>query len=168
MHWLWYDFLNIRMDKIEVINYHPDYAGAFKELNEAWINKYFELEEDDINTLNFPDKILDNSGFIFIALTDGKAVGTCALRKKANGLYELSKMAVAEEAQGLGIGRKLGEVAIAKARETGAQKIYLEGNTLLESSIHLYRKLGFKEVPASSSSYKRVNIVMELEIEVGT
>jgi GNAT superfamily N-acetyltransferase len=153
------------MDKIEIINYHPDYAGAFKKLNEAWINKYFELEEDDVNTLNFPDRILHEGGFIFIALKEGKAVGTCALRKKTSGSYELSKMAVAEEAQGLGIGRKLGEAAIEKAKEIGARKIYLEGNTLLKSSIHLYRKLGFKEVKGGPSPYKRVNIVMELELD---
>lgn len=153
------------MDKIEIVDYQPDYAGAFKELNEAWINKYFELEEDDINTLNFPDKILHNGGFIFIALKNGIAVGTCALRKKPLGSYELSKMAVAEEAQGLGIGRMLGETAISKAKEIGARKIYLEGNTLLESSIHLYRKLGFKEIKGGSSPYKRVNIVMELRFK---
>lgn len=153
------------MEKIEIINYHSDYASAFKELNEAWINKYFELEEDDINTLNFPDKILTNGGFIFIALKDGIAAGTCSLRRKAAGVYELSKMAVSESAQGIGIGRKLGEAAIAKAKDVGANKIYLEGNTLLESSIHLYRKLGFREVPGRPSSYKRVNIVMELELD---
>src|SRR5690606_8057575 len=153
------------MDKIEIINYHPSYAPAFKELNEAWINKYFELEEDDINTLNFPEKILHADGFIFIALRNGVAVGTCALRKKAEGLFELSKMAVAEDAQGMGIGKKLGEAAIAKAQEIEAKKIYLEGNTLLQSSIHLYRKLGFKETKGGPSPYKRVNIVMELELD---
>jgi GNAT superfamily N-acetyltransferase len=153
------------MDKIEIVDYQPGYASAFKELNEAWINKYFELEDDDISTLNFPDKILHNGGFIFIALRNGIAVGTCALRKRPLGSYELSKMAVAEDAQGLGIGRKLGEAAIAKARGIGARKIYLEGNTLLESSIHLYRKLGFKEIKGGPSPYKRVNIVMELRFE---
>lgn len=152
------------MDKIEIVDYHPCYALAFKELNEAWINKYFELEEDDIDTLNFPDKILHTGGFIFIALRNGIAVGTCALRKKAQGRYELSKMAVAEDAQGVGIGRMLGEAAVSKAKEIDAQKIYLEGNTLLQSSIHLYKKLGFKEIQGGPSPYKRVNIVMELEI----
>src|SRR5690606_26819900 len=103
-----------------------------------------------------------NGGFIFIGLRNGVAVGTCALRKKPLGSYELSKMAVAENAQGLGIGKKLGEAAIAKAKGIGAQKIYLEGNTLLDSSIHLYKKLGFKETKGGPSPYKRVNIVMEL------
>ena len=153
------------MDKIEIVDYHPGYALAFKELNEAWINKYFELEEDDINTLNFPDKILHNGGFIFMALRNKIAVGTCALRKKPHGSYELSKMAVAERAQGLGIGKKLGEAAIAKAKDIGAQRVYLEGNTLLESSIHLYNKLGFKETKGGPSPYKRVNIVMELRFK---
>lgn len=152
------------MNEIEIIDYAPVYAWAFKELNEAWINKYFRLEEDDVNTLNFPDRILHNGGYIFIALKDKEPIGTCALRKKGPDTFELSKMAVAEEAQGLGIGRKLGEAAIAKAKEIGVHKIYLEGNTLLESSIRLYKKLGFKEIQGGPSSYQRVNIVMELQI----
>ncbi|HLT07204.1 MAG TPA: GNAT family N-acetyltransferase [Cyclobacteriaceae bacterium] len=149
---------------IEIVNYTPAYAGAFKALNEAWINKYFELEEDDIQTLNYPEKILVNGGFIFIALKDHLAVGTCAIRRKGVDIFELSKMAVSEDAQGLGIGRMLGETAIAKAKEVGAKRVYLEGNTRLESSIHLYKKLGFTEIVGGPSPYKRVNIVMALEM----
>lgn len=153
------------MDQIEIVDYQPRYAAAFKTLNEDWIKKYFELEEEDMLTLNYPEKILSNGGFIFIALRNGAAVGTCAIRKKADQRYELSKMAVAEVAQGLGIGKLLGEAAIAKAKSLGAPSVYLEGNTSLASSIHLYKKLGFKEVSGGPSSYKRVNIVMELELD---
>lgn len=71
----------------------------------------------------------------------------------------------AEEAQDLGIGNRLGEAAISNAKSLGIQSLYLEGNTSLKSSIHLYKKLGFKEVPSGPSSYKRVNIVMELELD---
>ena len=151
--------------KVEIVDYTPAYAGAFKALNEAWINKYFELEEDDIQTLNYPEEILARGGFIFIALKDRHAVGTCAIRRKGVDIFELSKMAVSEDAQGLGIGRMLGEAAIAKAKQAGAIKIYLEGNTRLESSIRLYKKLGFKEIQGGPSPYKRVNIVMELRFK---
>ena len=152
------------MSKIDIVDYTPKYAQAFKDLNEAWINKYFELEEEDIHTLNQPEKIIEQGGYIFIALREDIAVGVCALRKKDQDNYEFSKMAVAETAQGLGIGRKLGEAAIARARESRAKRIYLEGNTLLEPSIHLYKKLGFKETQGTSSPFNRVNIVMEMKI----
>lgn len=150
------------MNSIEIIDYIPEYAQAFKTLNEAWINRYFELEEEDIHTLGQPEKILEQGGYILVALRDNEPVGVCALRKKSPDTYEFSKMAVAESAQGLGIGRQLGEAAIARGRAIGARRIYLEGNTLLEASIHLYKKLGFKEIKAGPSVYKRVNIVMEM------
>lgn len=152
------------MNRIRVIDYIPAYARAFKELNEAWINQYFVLEEDDIATLNQPDKILENGGFIWVALCDQTPVGVCALRKKEPDTFELSKMAVATGFQGLGIGRKLAEAAIVRAKELDADRLYLEGNTLLESSIHLYKKLGFQKVNGRPSPYKRVNIIMELRL----
>lgn len=150
------------MTGIQIVDFTPAFRQAFQDLNEAWINKYFELEEDDIQTLIHPEKIIQNGGFIFVALKNEEAVGVCALRKMPAGSYELSKMAVTEKAQGLGIGRKLAEAAIAKAQQVQAKRIYLEGNTLLEASIRLYKKLGFKEILDQHSQYKRVNIIMEI------
>lgn len=152
------------MKEVEIINYLPKYAGAFRSLNEAWITKYFELEDEDIKTLDDPDKIIRDGGYIFVAIMgkEKKAVGVCALRQIADKTYEFSKMAVAEEYQGYGIGEKLGQAAIEKARATGAKRVFLEGNTALEASIHLYKKLGFNEIKGQESHYKRVNIVMEM------
>lgn len=149
------------MSEIQIIPYSPAYRVAFKELNEAWIKKYFELEEGDIQTLNHPEKIITDGGFILVALKDTHPVGVCALKKITPQCYEFSKMAVTEQAQGLGIGRRLAEAAIAKAREVKAKRIYLEGNTSLEASIHLYKKVGFKEISGQHAHYKRVNIIME-------
>lgn len=147
---------------VRIVEYTPAYHTAFKMLNELWIKKYFELEEEDIKTLNHPDQIITDGGQIFVALIGSKAVGVCALRKKTADTFEFSKMAVAEEVQGSGIGRKLAEAAISKAKERGSKRIYLEGNTLLEASIHLYKKLGFQEILGQQSPYQRVNIIMEL------
>lgn len=149
------------MNNLQIVEFTSKYASAFKDLNEAWIKKFFELEEEDVKALNNPNKIIDDGGYIFVALLDGKEVGVCALRKIDNDTFEFSKMAVDEGVQGLGIGKNLGETAIQKARSVGAKRVYLEGNTRLEASIHLYRKLGFEEFDWETSSYKRVNIMME-------
>lgn len=153
------------MTTVHIVPYSPPYAQAFKELNEAWINMYFELEEDDVLTLSNPQAIIDKGGFILVALKDDLPVGVCALRKSSDDTLEFSKMAVSENAHGLGIGGKLMEAAIGKAREVGAKRLYLEGNTLLEASIHLYKKFGFKEVTGRESHYKRVNIIMEMLLD---
>ena len=54
---------------------------------------------------------------------------------------------------------------IAKAKELGCKKIFLESNTLLRPAIQLYRKAGFREVEIYRPSYERVDIQMELALQ---
>ena len=74
-------------------------------------------------------------------------------------------MAVSPEAQGRGVGRKLGEALIEYARRHGVKRLFLEGNTRLEASIALYRKLGFREIPLEGKTYERCDILMELILD---
>ena len=77
--------------------------------------------------------------------------------------YELAKMGVSTEAQGMGIGYQLGQAVIDKGRQVGAKRLYLESNTRLQPAIQLYYKLGFEKLTQSlPSPYKRSNIQMEL------
>lgn len=150
---------------IEVTNFEPDHAPAFKELNEEWIKRYFAIEEADRKMLSNPQEyIIDRGGAILIALLDKKPVGTCALIKTKDRSYELAKMAVSPEAQGKKIGWKIGLAAIEKARELGANTVHLETNSSLKPAISLYRKLGFKEVCGHDSPYSRCDVQMELTI----
>jgi len=91
-------------------------------------------------------------------------VGTCALLAEHDGARELVKMAVKESAKGRGVGRALGEAAIAAARADGVARVELMSNTKLAPAIALYRRLGFVEVPMPVSDYERANIAMELRL----
>ena len=151
--------------KVTIINYEPSYQQDFKRLNEEWITRYFKMEEYDYKALDHPDDyILHKGGFIFIALYDGEAIGTCALIKLNEHTFELAKMAVSPKAQGKSVGTLLGKAAINKAKEKGADTVYLESNTLLKPAINLYRKLGFEKITGPPSPYERSNIQMELKI----
>jgi hypothetical protein len=67
---------------IEVIDYAPEFHNDFKRLNYEWIEKYFQIEETDRQSLNHPnEKILNPGGHIFMARYQGEIVGTCALIK---------------------------------------------------------------------------------------
>lgn len=150
---------------IEIVTYQPKYAQAFKELNEAWINKYFTMEDSDRKMLNDPQGyILDQGGEILFALFQNKPVGTCALIRMKEGVFELAKMAVSPEVQGQKIGWKVGQATIDKAKELGAEKVYLETNSVLKPAISLYYKLGFKDVEGYDSPYNRCNVQMELTL----
>ena len=148
-----------------VVDYQPQYKQAFIALNEEWISTYFKLEEADHKVLNDPNQsIIAKGGHIFVALYSGEAVGVCALLRDPHPAYafELAKMAVSPSVQGKGAGWLLAQAVVAKAKDLGAQNLYLESNTLLKPAINLYRKLGFEEVQGCGSAYERCNIQMVL------
>lgn len=154
--------------EVTVVNYEPRYQKDFYTLNRKWIEKYWELEPHDIEVLEDPQKhIIEKGGRIFVALFNGNAVGVCALcgMPEDSGYdFELAKLAVSESVQRKGIGRKLCEAVIAKARESGAKRLFLESNTRLKPAIALYRKLGFKELPEYHPAYARGDIQMNLSL----
>ena len=99
-----------------------------------------------------------------MASYENEIAGTVALKFVSPGIYEFTKMAVDEKFQGKKIGKTLAEVAIAQAKALDAGKIILYSNTMLETAITLYRKLGFVEVPVDGP-YKRSDIKMELGLK---
>ena len=152
-------------ESIKIVEYTPEYRSAFADLNKEWISKYFKMEETDYKALDHADAyIIDNGGYILVALFNNEPVGVCALIKMSDPDYdfELSKMAVSPKAQGKKIGWMIGEAIKDKARKVGAKKLYLESNTILVPAINLYRKLGFVEVFDRPTAYERCNIQMEL------
>lgn len=112
-------------DIVQIVDYSPEYAKAFKELNERWITGYFSIEGPDIQTLNNPQEIVDNGGHIFVALYNNTAVGVCALRKVNDKLFELCKFAVDTTYQGLGIGKAILTSCITTAKKAEVKKLYL-------------------------------------------
>lgn len=154
--------------EVEIVEYQPQYQKTFYELNRKWIEQYWELEPHDIEVLENPEKhILDKGGHIFVALYNGFPVGVCALCPMPEGSaydFELAKLAVNTSIQRKGIGRRLCDAVINKARELGGNILFLESNTRLKPAIALYRKLGFKELPEYHPAYARGDIQMELSL----
>lgn len=142
--------------------------AAFRELNEAWIAKYFAIEEADRIVLEDPvGNILAVGGHIFMAVSDEVPVGCCALLPMEPGAFELAKMAVREDLRGHGIGRKVLEYAIGQARKLGIARLYLETNRKLANAIHLYESVGFQHVSPDQvipSPYARANVFMEMKL----
>lgn len=154
--------------EIEIVEYQPQYKKAFYELNRKWIEQYWELEPHDIEVLENPDKhILEKGGHIFVALYNGFPVGVCVLcpmPEESVYDFELAKLAVNNSIQRKGIGRRLCDAVINKARELDGRMLFLESNTRLKPAIALYRKLGFKELPEYHPAYARGDIQMELSL----
>ena len=151
------------MDEIKIIDYLPGHKIFFKQLN--YIKKYFTVEKEDLKLLENPEEyIIKPGGAILMAERDGNIIGTCGLLRINDGTFELVKMAVDEKERGKRIGYLLGEAAIKKAKDLGADKIQLETNSSLIPAVNLYKKLGFTEVPLNNSEYKRCDLKMILDL----
>ena len=163
-----YDDQIAGLPEVVIRPFEPGDEIAFRSLNEAWIAKYFAVEEADRKVLNHPvHNILGLGGHIFMAVIGEAAVGCCALLPMGPEGFELAKMAVSEDLRGKGIGRKLIERAIIEARKLGASRLYLETNRKLANAIHLYESVGFERVSPDQvipSPYARANVFMEMKI----
>lgn len=153
------------MPEASIIDFRPQHAAAFRDLNLAWIRQHWEPEEADFKALDHPGEyILDPGGQILLAVKSGDVVGTCALLKMDDGGFELAKMTVAESARGLGIGKLLMQAAIERARSLGAHRLFLESNSVLDAAIRLYESVGFHYIDGVESPYTRCNVQMELRL----
>lgn len=152
--------------KVDICLFEDQYANDFAELNFEWLRKYFYIEEYDEKVLRNPRKfILNDGGQILFAKVGDQVVGTVALIKREEGVFELSKMAVTEDFKGLRIGQKLMYACIDYAGRTGANRVFLDSNRKLTPAITLYNKVGFREIPVPTDTpYERCNIRMELKV----
>lgn len=147
---------------VEIIPFSPDLKEPIKILNIEWLQKYFRVEEKDEIVLSNPqEEIIDKGGMIFYAKYNNEILGTVSLLKADDTTFELSKMAVSDKAQGLGIGNKLLVHCFAIAEEKNIKRLFLYSNTKLLPAIHLYEKFGFVEIPLEDGVYERADIKME-------
>ena len=147
---------------MEIVEFEPEHAAAFRALNEAWISRHFTLEAKDRQVLGDPQgQIIARGGRIFMALADGEAVGCSALLKMADGGYEVAKMTVTETLRGSGLGRLLMARCIAAGAQDGAPRLYLETNSSLAPALGLYRAMGFTDLEPDETEYARADVFME-------
>ena len=155
----------MKQNEIQIVPFSEENKDFIKNLNYEWLEKYFSVEPSDEIQLNNPtSEIIDKGGYIFYAKVGTEIVGTVTLVKLDEHTFELCKMAVTEDFQGEGIGKKLMVFSIDLAKILGFKQIILFSNTKLESAIGLYKKYGFVEMAFDQSHYKRANIKMSKTI----
>lgn len=153
-------------DALTIVGYRPRFRRDFERLNLEWIQRYFWVEPDDHRVLGDPKRhILAHGGEILFAIIDDKVVGTCALKRLSPARYEVAKMAVDPTMRGRGIGARLLQASIDKARSLGASELVLETHSSLQAAIRLYRKFGFEDVPLpEETSHERTDTMMRLRL----
>jgi DNA-binding MarR family transcriptional regulator/GNAT superfamily N-acetyltransferase len=93
-----------------------------------------------------PEELRPPHGVLVLARLRGEAIGCGALKLHRGAPCEIKRMWVAEDARGLGLGRRLLATLEDHARSAGARVAHLETNRHLAEAIALYRSAGYVEV----------------------
>ncbi len=149
-------------ETFHIVDFEDRHISGFRQVNLAWIEELFWVEEEDARQLDNPRGIVDAGGEILVALVGEEVVGSCALVRHRETEFELAKFAVAGEHRQSGIGGALLRSAIDRARKRGMQRITLVTNSKLVAARKLFERFGFAEVPLTESPYEAANVAMVL------
>lgn len=155
---------------LDILDFTDDLAPAFRDINAEWIEAMFTLEANDRAILDHPrDSIIDRGGIIrFVRAGELGIVGTCALIRIADGVFELTKMGVLAAARGQKAGEFLLAHVVAEARRMALERVYLLTNRRCAAAIHLYEKAGFVHdacvMADFGARYARCDVAMALPL----
>ena len=125
----------------------------------------------------YADKILDTlyeaynteNAIYFVIEKDGEVFGGAGVKQLENydgNVCELQKMYFLPEARGIGLGSKMMNICLQKAKEFGFKQCYLETLPYMEGARKLYRKVGFKDLekPLGDTGHYSCNLWMIKEL----
>jgi len=106
--------------------------------------------DESLSSLHaFYDEKPDRRVYYTVHDEDGNLLGGGGLAEfpGIENCAEVQKFYLADEAKGLGLGRRLLELVEAFAREHGYETLYLETHTNLAAAVRLYTRYGFTQIP---------------------
>lgn len=153
---------------VTILPFTPERAPLFDSLNRTWIEELFAIEPKDIEVLTNPQSvIIDKGGEVWFGALNGEIVGACALIAEAPGIFEFSKLGVAEAARGHGVARALLRHCRERSMARGAHTLRIYTNSKLAPANALYRSEGFGLVEMSAEQrkrYQRVDTMYDLPL----
>lgn len=112
----------------------------------ALVNRYASRELMLPRSLN---DIYENLRDFFVWREDSEVLGCVALHVSWQGLGEIRSLAVAEKAQGRGIGRELVESCLQEADELGMERVFV-----LTYVPEFFARFGFERYPKENLPHK--------------
>lgn len=94
----------------------------------------------------FPKQYSLPGGHLLVAQYENEIVGCVGLRNIGDNICEIKRMYVQPSYRDKGLGRELAEAVISEARGMGYTCMRLDTIPSMESAIHLYISLGFRDI----------------------
>ncbi|MEO8297378.1 MAG: GNAT family N-acetyltransferase [Burkholderiales bacterium] len=110
-----------------------------------------QFQRFDEELANLPGEYVAPQGLLLLALVDGEVAGCGAYRQLADVDYpdacEMKRLYVRRAFRRFGLGRRLAQTLIDRAREAGYSTMLLDTLDDMEAARELYVTLGFSNVP---------------------
>ncbi len=122
-------------------------ADLFREY-QTWLDVDLCFQDFEAELANVAEMYAPPRGVIFIASVNGEDTGVGALRPVSDTCCEMKRVFVRESARGLGIGKTVIDLLIARGESSGYASMVLDTLPKLEAAQAIYKSLGFREIPA--------------------
>lgn len=140
-----------------------------RSLEEFGANKPGTVYYDDTTDHLFELFESTQNSAYFIAELDGRLLGGAGIfptEALPEGTCELVKMYLSADARGMGLGRRMINLCLEKAKENGFRSVYLETKPELKKAVSVYEKFGFHylDSPMGNSGHCGCDIWMLKEL----
>jgi putative acetyltransferase len=145
-----------------IVPYEERHRDGFRTLVSDTLREFGFEPDPELD----PD-LLDPAGAytsLWIAVSDGRVVGSVALGAQGSGTLVLKRMYLRPEQRGRGLGRRLLETALAEARASGAKRVKLDTTERMEAARALYERYGFKQVRGDDPRQGQRRLLYELDL----
>lgn len=148
-------------DMLALIKEYTDDIGSHgDEIKECLSSQNLSEELADIRS-----KYALPYGRMYIALFDGKTVGSVALAKDDEEHCELKRLYVREEYRGMHIARALMDKVIEDAKTIGYRYMRLDTFPFMANAIKLYENYGFTYIDKYNDNPAGAALFMQLDLE---
>lgn len=144
-------------DEYQIIGFEPKYEKEVREvigkiLKEIGVLPNLEgpLDDDDLGKI---PEIYSGRGGFWLAIKEGRVIGTVAIRDMGEDMAKLNRMFVLAEFRGTGVGQFLFDHALKHARTQEFKKLVLNTHLLMSRAHRFYEKNGFVRVRQDEDKY---------------
>ena len=123
----------------------------------------FQNFDQELATL--PGSYAPPQGRLLLAEYEGELAGCVALRPLEPGICEMKRLYLLPKFRGKRLGRAIAEHLIAEARQIGYRSMRLDTvEPVMGDAVAMYRRLGFREIPAYRKNPMAGTLYMELDL----